>query len=359
MLIWKIFKFLKFLIRIFINLMIILIAIFYSLVHSAPPNNAAFSKNGIHVNLPKSGSNLIIPAALRIPHNLIADSSNQFVAHRNYASDRNIQRSNADVPSKKAPSHTDQEKSQLSSVNLISSDDLLAGIDNDSLDLMNSLQQQVGTFFSLVLENTMSSRVMALRMADDFDDGQRAIMFSYLFSVGEWYMIKRMLQKGMDATPLITRLRSLPFDEAIEKIDAIGFKGIFKGRTIIHYVPPGGYFHILSEMKYEKFRLFRSISADLQKAAKSIHPALNYLYERISSDEKFSFNLEVLENLDEYQKSIALAIMVNLKQWDVARLMISMGYDRTIMIRLLDQYSNIAVIQAYEILGNYELYQPQ
>jgi hypothetical protein len=198
----------------------------------------------------------------------------------------------------------------------------------------------------------------AVSMLDIFDGGEKNIILKYAFLEEQWDLTRRMLERGFDPSEIIKILNDLPASEAIEKVDKIGYYGIFKDGNGFEYKPMKNDVSTpLKLVKFDKFRFLRSISPDLARARSQIHPNFFRILPLFYT-QGFKAGDQELSKLDESQKAIALAMMVEMKSGNTAKQMISHGYSQKVLKNLLDQYPDRAAIQVYDGLKPFDQISP-
>lgn len=224
----------------------------------------------------------------------------------------------------------------------------------DNINEVADLHQQFQEFYSLMKSNDPLSWRHALEKALEFDNNSKKVILKYAFTEEHWYLTRLMLEKGFDASEILIALNNLQPDVALEKVNKIGCFGIYKDKDGFKYKDINVHDGISRNLvQYYKFRLLRSISPDLEAARESFDPEFSKLISTIALSNNQRSNLYKLSKLDRKQKSLALACMVAIRKWDVAKDMIARGYDQKLLKRLLNQCSDDIAINSYKMLGFY------
>lgn len=225
----------------------------------------------------------------------------------------------------------------------------------DNINEIADLHQKLQEIYSLMTTNDPLSWTQALQKSSQFDDYSRKVILNYAFAEHHWYLTRRMLEKGFDPSDILKILNDLPSDVALEKVDKIGYFGIYKDKEGFKYKDINKENEEISGnlVKYYKYRLLRSISSDFVLSEKFLSPAFSKILFETAASKDHQPNLEELSNLDWMHQSIALAYMVVIRKWRIAKEMIARKYDQQILRRLLDQCSDNIAINSYKALGFY------
>lgn len=221
------------------------------------------------------------------------------------------------------------------------------------------LDKKFMEFADLLQKNDESSWEMALDKADALEISiPKNAFLNYAFMNGNWYVIRRMLEKGYDSSELLKSLNSLPLDNAFEIIRNIGDLGIYHDKDGFQYTPSP------PVSLYDKYNMYgfgfteEQVITCVDNKTLLQNKSISWLISEIKGGWFSIYNPALsasVKMLNSEEKGLLLLYAVAYKAYIFAKYLIRNGADIRMMVNLLDRAPDMHAIYVYNELGSYEL----